>query len=307
MSEATVDVHKGTIISDKPVWVKATGTVVDGQKLEVRELRQCDPLHRRRAHGGAAGSVKRADERAMKRRISSTPSRWLCWRPQSRRRRLRARASVAPQLANPAQGIINDNQDQPIQIDAATLEVRDKEKMATFAGDVQVVQGDTTIKCQKLVVFYGPEPGTAAAASQSKRPQQAQQTSQSAAAAAGSGGLPARQQDIRRIEARGGVTVISKDQTASGDLGVYDLKTKTITLLHNVTVAQGKNVLHGERVVVDTVSGNAHFDSNTDAQNGTSATKSPGRVRAVILPNKDAKGGGPGNTMSIGPGPAKPN
>ena len=118
--------------------------------------------------------------------------------------------------------------------------------------------------------------------------------------------MPTRQQDIRRIEARGGVTVISKDQTASGDLGVYDLKTKTITLLHNVTVAQGKNVLHGERVVVDTVSGNAHFDSNTDAQNGTTAAK-PSRVRAVILPNKDAKGGGPTNTMSVGPGPAKPN
>ena len=128
------------------------------------------------------------------------------------------------------------------------------------------------------------------------------------------GGLPARQQDIRRIEARGGVTVISKDQTASGDLGVYDLKTKTITLLHNVTVAQGKNVLHGERVVVDTVSGNAHFDSNTEVQNGASVVKSPGRVRAVILPNKDAKdakGGAaaPTNTMSIAPpsGPAKPD
>jgi lipopolysaccharide export system protein LptA len=221
-------------------------------------------------------------------------------------------SSVAPQLSNPAQGIINDNQDQPIQIDAATLEVRDKEKMATFAGDVQVVQGDTTIKCQKLVVFYGPEPGTAAAASQSKRPQQVQQSQ--AQQPQQVGGLPGRQQDIRRIEARGGVTVISKDQTASGDLGVYDLKTKTITLLHNVTVAQGKNVLHGERVVVDTVSGNAHFDSNTEVQNGASVTKSPGRVRAVILPNKDAKdakGGvaAPTNTMSIVPpsGPAKPN
>ena len=221
-------------------------------------------------------------------------------------------SSVAPQLSNPAQGIINDNQDQPIQIDAATLEVRDKEKMATFAGDVQVVQGDTTIKCQKLVVFYGPEPGTAAAASQSKRPQQVQQSQ--AQQPQQVGGLPGRQQDIRRIEARGGVTVISKDQTASGDLGVYDLKTKTITLLHNVTVAQGKNVLHGERVVVDTVSGNAHFDSNTEVQNGASVTKSPGRVRAVILPNKDAKdakGGiaAPTNTMSIAPpsGPAKPN
>jgi len=217
-------------------------------------------------------------------------------------------AVAPPQLSNPAQGILNDNQDQPIQIDAATLEVRDKEKMATFAGDVQVVQGDTTIKCQKLVVYYGPEPGAAANASQAKRqqhqPQQPQAQQQQPQQA---GTMPTRQQDIRRIEALGGVTVISKDQTASGDRGVYDLKTKTITLVHNVTVAQGKNVLHGERVVVDTVSGNAHFDSNMEAQNGTSPTKPPGRVRAVILPNKDAKGGGPTNTMSIGPGPAKPN
>ena len=47
------------------------------------------------------------------------------------------------------------NQDLPIQIELATLEVRDKSKMATFSGDVQVVQGDTTIKCDTLVVFYG--------------------------------------------------------------------------------------------------------------------------------------------------------
>jgi len=218
--------------------------------------------------------------------------------------------SVAPQLSNPAQGILNDNQDQPIQIDAATLEVRDKEKMATFAGEVQVVQGDTTIKCQKLVVYYGPEPGTAAAASQAKKqqqqpqpPPQAPQQSQQVA------GLPARQQDIRRIEALGGVTVISKDQTASGDRGVYDLKTKTITLVHHVTVAQGKNVLHGERVVVDTVSGNAHIDSNVEAENGSPA-KPPGRVRVLILPNKETKDavkGGSPNTTSVMPVPARQN
>jgi lipopolysaccharide export system protein LptA len=211
-----------------------------------------------------------------------------------------------PQLGNPAQGMLNENQDQPIQIDAATLEVRDKEKMANFAGEVQVVQGDTTIKCQKLVVYYGPEPGTAAAASQAKRQQQkpkqpqAQQEQQPQQA----GGLPARQQDIRRIEALGGVTVISKDQTASGDRGVYDLKTKTITLVHHVTVAQGKNVLHGERVVVDTVTGNAHIDANVEAENGSPA-KPPGRVRVLILPNKDAKGG-PSSATSIVPMPAKP-
>jgi lipopolysaccharide export system protein LptA len=228
---------------------------------------------------------------------------------------------VAPQLGNPA-GMLNENQDQPIQIDAATLEVRDKEKMATFAGDVQVVQGDTTIKCQKLVVFYGPEPGTPAAAAQAKRQQkqqsqqpqtqqaQAQQPAaqQSPAQPQQAGGMPGRSQDIRRIEALGGVTVISKDQTASGERGVYDLKTKTITLVHNVTVAQGKNVLHGDRVVVDTVSGNAHFDSAADAQTGqtgTAAAKPPGRVRAVILPSKDTKPGAPSNTMAVVP--VKPN
>ena len=237
---------------------------------------------------------------------------------------LAAAQTPRPAAAPPVQSLIGGGQDkdQPVQIEAASLEVRDKAKMATFSGDVQVVQGDTTIKCQKLVVFYGPEPGSAAAAAQAKRQQQAQQSQAQQPQAQQpqgqqpqqTGGLPGRQQDIRRIEARGGVTVISKDQTASGDLGVYDLKTKTITLLHNVTVAQGKNVLHGERVVVDTVSGNAHFDSNTEVQNGASVTKSPGRVRAVILPNKDAKdakGGvaAPTSTMSIVPpsGPAKPN
>ena len=61
-------------------------------------------------------------------------------------------------------------------------------------------------------------------------------------------------------------------------------------------------MLHGERVVVDTVSGNAHFDSNAEAENGSPA-KPPGRVRAVILPNKDAKDtkGGSPNAMSIMP------
>jgi lipopolysaccharide export system protein LptA len=198
--------------------------------------------------------------------------------------------------AAPAPSILqNDNQDQPIQIDAATLEVHDKNKMATFSGDVQVVQGDTTIKCQTLVVFYGAERGagnqTVASVAQ---PANAAQSGQQ-----GMAGMPARAQDIRRIEARGGVTVVSKDQNATGDLGVYDLKKKTITLTGNVTVSQGKNVLHGDRVVVDTTTGNAHFDSANPA--------TPSRVRALILPNKDKDGkGGPSNIMSFGPAP-KPN
>ncbi len=177
------------------------------------------------------------------------------------------------------------NQDQPIQIESATLEVRDKSKVATFSGDVKVIQGDTTIKCQSLVVFYGGERGPAGQPVAAVTPPPQQQGAHVQQV------VPQGANDIRRIEARGGVTVISKDQTATGDLGVYDLKKKTITLTGNVVVSQGKNVLHGDRVIVDTTTGNAHVESGVASQN---------RVRALIQPGKNENGSS-SNFMSIGP------
>src|SRR5580704_5947490 len=112
--------------------------------------------------------------------------------------------------------------------------------VALLAPGLAVAQGDTTMKCQRLVVFYGQEVGIAQAGAPPP-------DAKPAATPAG----PKGAQNIRRIEARGGVTVITKDQNASGDLGVYDLIAKTITLTGNVVVSQGQNVIHGERVVVD--------------------------------------------------------
>ncbi len=200
------------------------------------------------------------------------------------------RAASAPAPVTALQEQKEQNQDQPIQIESATLEVHDKSKMATFSGDVQVVQGDTTIKCQTLVVFYGGGgPGVSAIAHSGSRA--APGTTQKSPA------VPQGAQDIRRIEARGGVTVISKDQNASGDLGVYDVKKKTITLTGNVVVSQGKNVLHGDRVIVDTTTGNAHIESGATSQN---------RVRALIQPSRN-ENGTTSNFMTIGPGPNKAN
>ena len=56
-------------------------------------------------------------------------------------------------VPNAMQGF-SQNRDQPIQIEAATLEMRDKKKEATFSGNVKVVQGDTTMTSKTLVVFY---------------------------------------------------------------------------------------------------------------------------------------------------------
>jgi lipopolysaccharide export system protein LptA len=216
---------------------------------------------------------------------------------------LAAAQAPRPAPAAPVQSLLQGGQDkdQPVQIEAASLEVRDKSKMATFSGDVQVVQGDTTMKCQKLVVFYGQEVGIAQAGAQAGA--QAPDAKPAPAPAPTPAG-PKGAQNIRRIEARGGVTVITKDQNASGDLGVYDLINKTITLTGNVVVSQGQNVIHGERVVVDTVTGNARVESNNQGGGAT-----PSRVRALIQPNQGQNGGG--NVMTIGPGapaaPAKPN
>jgi len=196
-----------------------------------------------------------------------------------------AQAGAAPSPTKPGQF---ENKDAPVQIEAATLEVHDKSKTATFSGNVQVVQGDTTMRCRSLVVFYGQEVGIG--------------ESGGGEAAAGTtakstlGGTKGAQ-NIRRIEARGAVTVLTKDQSASGDLGIYDLKTKTITLSGNVVVSQGQNVIHGERVVVDTETGNARVESGGGA--GASAAGG-GRVRALIQPGKGQ--GGPSNFMTIGPG-----
>src|SRR6202041_1880802 len=68
-------------------------------------------------------------------------------------------------VPNAMQGF-SQNRDQPIQIESATLEMRDKKKEATFSGNVKVVQGDTTMTSKTLVVFYesSPAPSEAPAA-----------------------------------------------------------------------------------------------------------------------------------------------
>jgi lipopolysaccharide export system protein LptA len=47
-------------------------------------------------------------------------------------------------VPNAMQGF-SQNRDQPVRIEAETLEIRDKQKLATFSGHVRVVQGDATM------------------------------------------------------------------------------------------------------------------------------------------------------------------
>jgi lipopolysaccharide export system protein LptA len=177
---------------------------------------------------------------------------------------------------NALQGF-QQNRGQPVQIEALRLEVRDKDKVATFSGNVKVVQGDTTMRCKTLVVFYE---------QQNKDGQQAQASAQTMKAATpGPGGSS----QISKLEASGGVTVTQKEQTATGDRALFDMKANTVTLLGSVLVSQGPNVMRGEKLVVDLTTGVSRVEAGK------------GPVRMLIQQGPQDNKGGSGSSPRSSP------
>ena len=192
--------------------------------------------------------------------------------------------SAVQGVPNAMQGF-SQNRDQPIQIEAATLEMRDKKKEATFAGNVKVVQGDTTMTSKTLVVFYdsASSPG---AGPPSKVP------AKSAPMQAATPG-PAGSSSIRRLEAKGNVVVTQKDQVVTGETAVFDTKSNLVTMLGGVVLTQGKNVLRGDRLMVDMTTGVSRVESDSGRVQGLFQSSGQG---GPIVP-----GGPPGGAPS-GPG-----
>ena len=72
--------------------------------------------------------------------------------------------------------------------------------------------------------------------------------------------VPGGEQSIRRIEAKGGVRVVQKDQNATGDAAIFNMRENTVTLTGNVVVTRGQDVLHGQRLIVNLDSGVSKMD-----------------------------------------------
>ena len=63
--------------------------------------------------------------------------------------------------------------------------------------------------------------------------------------------------------------VTQKDQTATGELGIFDMKANTVTLTGNpVIMTQGQNVLRGGKLVVDLTSGVSRVEAGQNGQTG---------------------------------------
>ncbi len=173
-----------------------------------------------------------------------------------------ARAQSAVQgVPNAMQGF-SQNRDQPIQIEAATLEMIDKKKEATFSGNVKVVQGDTTMTSKKLVVFY--DSAQSAGAAPSGNQKSAAKSAPLQSSTPGPGGSSS----IRRLEARGTVVVTQKDQVVTGETAVFETKTNLISMVGGVVLTQGKNVLRGDRLMVDMTTGVSRVESDSGRVQG---------------------------------------
>ena len=176
----------------------------------------------------------------------------------------------AKNVPNALQGFAT-NRDEPIRIDANSLEVRDLQKQAVFSGNVVVQQGTTTLRSKELVVFYDGKPDA------KQGDPKAGVAASGAALAAGS---PINSSAVRRLEINGSVVVTTGQQTATGDQGVFETKANTITLTGNpVVLTSGPNVIRGKILTVDLTSGTSRFEG--------------GRIESLIVPNsvKQMEGG----------------
>jgi lipopolysaccharide export system protein LptA len=143
---------------------------------------------------------------------------------------------------------------QPINIEADSLRVVQSADQAIYSGNVVAVQGDTTMKCTRLTVFFENRGGAGLL-----KPGDGQATASA----------------IRRLECAGPMSVVSKDQVATAANAVYDRVAGLVTLTGDVALSQGGNVTRGERMVYDVNSGVARVEG--------------GRVRGLFVPGSGSR------------------
>lgn len=141
-----------------------------------------------------------------------------------------------------AQALANHNSNAPVDFAADRIEVQDRADRVVIAGDVRVTQAGLTLTAARMTVAY-----------------------------AQSGGI-----QVNRIDASGGVTVSKGDETARGNVAIYDLNRRLITLVGNVQLNQGGNRLNGGRLVIDLASGRSVVDGR-GAVRGPDGTVRPGQ------------------------------
>ncbi len=136
--------------------------------------------------------------------------------------------ATVPALAQSALGnfgAFSNASNEPIDIQADTLEVFDKKFYAVLTGNVSVRQGPSTLQTKKLIIYYtkkSPEGG---------------------------------RQNIDRLEASGKVIISSNGRQGIANSAFYDAKSDLVTMIGDVVLNDDKSVVRGERLELNLKTG----------------------------------------------------
>ncbi len=129
-------------------------------------------------------------------------------------------------------GTIRQDTGLPVEMSADNLSVDQETGKAIFTGNVVIGQGDMRLSAPRvLVVYRGDTDG------------------------------------IQRLEASGGVTLVSGPDAAESESAVYSIDSGTIEMSGNVLLSQGRSALSADRMSVRLSDGTARMS---------------GRVRTIL-------------------------
>jgi lipopolysaccharide export system protein LptA len=157
-------------------------------------------------------------------------------------------AVPAPQAD--AQVLRGHDTSAPVDFAADHIEVQDRADRVVVVGNVEVKQAGMTLTAARLTVAYHDTNGI----------------------------------EIDRLDASGGVVIARGNERASGDVAIYDLNRKLITLVGHVRLNQGANRLSGSRLIIDLVSGRSTVDGAGPATGGED--RATGRVTGTFQVRK---------------------
>lgn len=122
----------------------------------------------------------------------------------------------------------------PVEVTADHLNVNQEDGTAVFTGEVLVGQGEMRLSAPRVLVVYLED-----------------------------------NSGIERLEATGGVTLVSGEDAAEAVQADYNVETGLIEMQGEVLLVQGPSVLTGDKMYVDTVAGTARVS---------------GRVKTILQP-----------------------
>ena len=145
-------------------------------------------------------------------------------------------ALVGPAAAQEAVSALKGHDSNaPVDVAADRIELQDRADRALLSGNVHIRQGNMTLDAPRVTVAYTRAGST----------------------------------EIQRLDASGGVNVVSPTETARSQFAIYDLDRRLITMLGSVTLTRAGSNVNGSRLVIDLNSGRATVDGSAVGGGGS--------------------------------------